>query len=103
MIFVLQLPDQAPPRAWFAFDLADLQRKVLASCDLVDQASDEQAITATVEALLAQGDCRVYWTEAQATAAFEHAADPLWQGPGWRARLALRDQLIAMDVLADDL
>jgi len=47
--------------------------------------------------------CRIFWTEAEATAAFERAADPLWQGAGWRARLALRAQLIATEVLADDL
>ena len=39
---------------------------------------------------------------AEATAAFERSADPLWQGAGWRARLALRDQLVAMEELADD-
>ena len=38
-----------------------------------------------------------------ATAAFERANDPLWQGQGWKARHALRAQLSATDVLADDL
>lgn len=31
MIYVLELPDQRPPRAWFAFDGADLLRKVAAA------------------------------------------------------------------------
>jgi hypothetical protein len=58
---------------------------------------------AAAAALRARGDCRIYWTEAQALAAFEHAAEPAWQGDGWRARWALREQLVALDVLADDL
>jgi hypothetical protein len=47
--------------------------------------------------------CRIYWTEAAATAAMERADDPFWRDDGWRARLALRQQLIATEVLADDL
>ncbi|HET7866333.1 MAG TPA: hypothetical protein VFL86_18190 [Burkholderiaceae bacterium] len=58
---------------------------------------------AAAAALRARGPCRIYWTEAEATAAFEQADDPLWHGPGWRARWALREQLVALDVLAEDL
>jgi hypothetical protein len=58
---------------------------------------------AAAAALHARGVCRIYWTESEATAAFERADDAAWQGEGWRARWALRDQLVAMDVLADDL
>lgn len=54
-------------------------------------------------ALRARGDCRIYWSEAEATAAFERADDPAWQAGGWRARWALREQLVALEVLADDL
>jgi hypothetical protein len=54
-------------------------------------------------ALRARSDCRIYWNEAEATGAFERADDPAWQGEGWRARWALREQLVAMEVLADDL
>ena len=39
-------------------------------------------------------------SQSEAMAGFELAADPLWQGAGWRARLALREQLIATEVLA---
>ena len=53
-------------------------------------------------ALRARGDCRIYWDEAQAMQAFERADDPAWRDDGWRARWALRDQLIALEVLADD-
>ena len=62
--------------------------------------SEAQAAEA---ALRARGDCRIYWSEAEATAAFERARDPLWQGSGWRAHQALRAQLIATEVLSDDL
>lgn len=61
------------------------------------------AADASAAALRARGDCRIYWTEAEATAAFERADDPAWQQGGWRARWALREQLIALEVLADDL
>jgi hypothetical protein len=65
-----------------------------------------QAVTegqAAAAALRARGECRIYWSESEATAAFERADDAAWQGAGWRARWALRDQLVALDVLADDL
>lgn len=57
---------------------------------------------ASAAALRVRGACRIYWTESEATAAFERVADPAWQGGGWRARWALREQLIALEVLADD-
>lgn len=109
MIFVLELPDTAAPLAWFAFDEADLLRK-LAAADLPllratrERLGDDCEPLDLAEATLRHhGDCRVYRDEAQATAAFERADEPAWQGPGWRARLALRNQLIATEVLADDL
>ena len=60
---------------------------------------------ACAAALRDRGDCRIYWTESEATAAFERADDAAWQptAGGWRARWALREQLIALEVLADDL
>jgi hypothetical protein len=97
MIFVVEVPHQAEASAWFAFDFDDLLRKIEQRAPgLLDEA--------------AQGDaaaepgmrCRIFWSEAEATAAFERGADPLWQGDGWRARLALREQLLATEVLADD-
>ena len=96
MIFVVEMPEHAAPSAWFAFDFDDLLRKI--------EARDPQALA---EATVAGGEgssrCRIFWTEAEATAAFERTADPAWQGEGWRARWALRDQLVATEVLADDL
>lgn len=58
---------------------------------------------ASAAALRVRGDCRIYWSESEATAAFERVDDPAWQHGGWRARWALREQLVALEVLADDL
>lgn len=87
MIFVVELPEGAAPRAWFAFDVDDLEAK-LAQCDAA--------------ALHAAGRCRVFADEATAMAAFERIDDPAWAGAGWRARWALREQLVATEVLAED-
>ncbi len=65
MIHVLEMPCDAPPRAWFAFDTDDLARKL--------EASD-------VAELHAAGRCRVFADESAALAAFERADDPDWQG-----------------------
>lgn len=99
MIFVVEIPNQAEPSAWFAFDVDDLMRKVeqRAPGALQGTVPAEEGSTPAVSR------CRIFWNEAEATAAFERATDPLWQGAGWRARLALRAQLVALDVLADDL
>ena len=88
MIHVLEMPEGAAPRAWFAFDADDLLRKLAGS-----RAAE----------LHAQGRCRMFADESAALAAFERADDPAWQGDGWRARWALREQLVALEVLADDL
>ena len=87
MIYVLELPEGATPKAWFAFDVEDLERKLVGS---------------DAGELHAAGRCRVYPDEAAAMAAFERVDDPVWQGAGWRARFALREQLIATEVLAED-
>ena len=97
MIFVVEAPHQAEASAWFAFDLDDLLRKIEARAPgLLETAA------AGAEVGTSAPRCRIFWSEAEATAAFERSADPLWQGAGWRARLALRDQLVAMEELADD-
>lgn len=83
MIYLLELPDDAPPLAWFAFDADDLQRKLAARGGLPDC------------------ELRLWQDEQSAILAFEDDAEPIWQGAGWRARLALREQLIATEVLAD--
>ena len=100
MIFVVEVPHQADPSAWFAFDLDDLLRKIETRAPgLLDGAGAE----ADADAVAPSAHCRIYWSEAEAMSAFECVDDPLWQGVGWRARLALRAQLIATEVLADDM
>jgi hypothetical protein len=83
MMYVLDIPDAGDPRAWFAFNDDDLARKKV-------------SIAAPV------GERYVYANEAQAVGAFE-GGDPRIAGKAfWRARRALYEQLVAMDVLADD-
>jgi hypothetical protein len=118
MIFVLEL--QATPHAWFAYDEADLLSKVAvrapaALADVQARFGDEELIEQglpagqardaflAAAALQAWAPHRLYWTESDALAAFERCELAEWQGDGWRARWALRNQLIALEVLADDL
>ena len=83
MIYVVELPDQAYPRAWFAYDKEDFAHKMT-----------------TLASPL--GERIVYWDEAEAVAAFE-GRDPLIADKSmWRARHVLHEQLVAMDVLTDD-
>ena len=83
MIYVVELPDQGYPRAWFAYDKEDFVHKITT---------------------LANPQCEriVYWDEAEAVAAFE-GRDPLIADKTmWRARHVLHEQLVALDVLTDD-
>jgi hypothetical protein len=83
VIYVVELPEAGEPRAWFSFDTEELARRLL---ELQDDG---------VERI-------VYWNEAEAVGAFE-GGDPLIAGKaGWRARRALYQQLVALEVLADD-
>lgn len=45
--------------------------------------------------------CFVYWTDQQAIAAAEGSDPVLAQREHWRARFALHDQLVALEVVAD--
>ncbi len=83
MIYVVEIPDHGYPRAWFAFDKQDFAHKMATMTSPV------------VERY-------VYWDEAEAVAAFE-GRDPLIADKAmWRARHALHEQLVALDVLTDD-
>ena len=84
MIYLLELPAGQAPHAWFAFDGEDLRAKL--------------------DARGGPPDCELHlWPDEQsALLAFEDGTQPLWHGPGWRARLALREQLIATEALAED-
>lgn len=84
MIYVLELSAPQAARAWFAYDAEDLSRKVMAS----------ETLTA--------GEFIVYWSDSEALAAFEGGDPRIAGASGWRARRALYDQLVALEVLADD-
>jgi hypothetical protein len=161
MIYVLEVPAQGEARAWFAFDEADLLRKVAAgdaraAHEIWDRSSARELlalfdtspespeaasrfpalyglghasgwdtplfradylqaaglyapeparlIDACRAALKARGgDWRFYEGESHALIAVDRP-DALFDRPGgWRARWALRQQLIAVEALADDL
>lgn len=160
MIYVVEIPEQARPRAWFAFDQQDFVRKVRASKASGDWtiyalatahgllgsagltadapgASDAQPeIFALAERhgweaelyradyLLGPGEyqtepvtefeacvaavahdlraCRIYLSDESASSALYR--DPLYDvRDGFDAHMALREQLIAMEVIADDM
>lgn len=158
MIYVLEVPPQDAPRAWFAFDDDDLMRKTAAAVgaepwELWDERTARELLelfdatpeSADVEqlypgivalgreygwdhllyradavlgrglysneavsvqraceaALQARCTARVWKDEEEAVLAFEADADPLWSGTGWKARWALREQLIATEALAE--
>lgn len=83
MIYVVELPEQRPPRAWFAYDQEDLARKwVTLAVDL--------------------DTCCIYWDETEAVRAFEGGDPRIAAKALWRARRALYEQLVALEVLADD-
>lgn len=160
MIYVLELPDEGDPRAWFAYDDEDFSRKVAAIdplpaweihdevtahgllddvgqtavdaearerfpgiCALGDKhgwdtplyradhllgrgvfrtepVGEREALAA---ALAARGGASyIYWNEREAVGAFE-GRDPRIAGKAlWRARRAIYEQLVALEVLADD-
>ena len=65
-----------------------------------EQVSEFEACVAAVAHDLAK--CRVYLDEEQAMDALDN--EPLyWDSSGYAAHLALREQLIALEVIADDL
>lgn len=160
MIYVLELPEQGDPRAWFAYDDEDFSRKVAASdplpaweihddvtarglledvghaavdaearerfpaiCELGDEHGWDTPLyradhllgrgvfrtepvderEALVAALAARaGTSYIYWNEREAVGAFE-GGDPRIAGKAlWRTRHALYEQLVALEVLADD-
>lgn len=160
MIYVVELPGQGQPRAWFAYDDEDFARKVAATDalqpweihdevtarglleDLGQPAVDAQArerfpavcalgdehgwdtLLYRADHLLGRGVFRtepvterdaltaalaardgrrcVYWNDRDAIGAFE-GADPRIAGKAlWWARRALYEQLVELEVLADD-
>ncbi len=84
MIYVLDNPGPRTARAWFAYDAEDLVQKIL--------------VSQTLQA----GKFSIYWSDSEALAAFEGADPQLVGEAGWWARRALHEQLVALEVLADD-
>jgi hypothetical protein len=169
MIYVIEVPHQGDPTAWFAFNGEDLLNKVavndtLASWEVYDcssardliemvgqeaesaqaesqfpgicrlakefgwdtplyradyllergayqpeavsiEAACEAALKKRVTAEPADGalkDLRIYWSDPQAVLATE-GAEPMFQAQGgWRALHVLREQLLSLEVLAEN-
>lgn len=163
MIFVVEVPHQGEPRAWFAYDEEDLLIKVaegdrLPIWEIHDQRTARELIELVgedpldptvaqrlpglwalvtehgMDALLYRADhlrgdgyrpdaidlasacdaalkarvgvtlqdVRIWWSEQEAVLASEDPGEPLFnRGGGWRALHALREQLLALDVVAD--
>lgn len=161
MIYVLELPDQGEPRAWFAYDDEDFSRKVAATdplqaweiyddrtarelledldCPVIDEAArarfpgicalgdehgwdtplyradhllgrgefstlpvTERDALAAALAMRAGATRYVYWNDRDAIAAFEGADRRIAGKEFWWARRALYEQLVGVEVLADD-
>ena len=66
-----------------------------------DVVSVRDALLAALQAR--PGECRVYWSDQEAVLAAEGADHWLCAKPRWRARHALHQQLLSLEVLADDL
>lgn len=161
MIYVVEIPENGRPLAWFAFDPDDFARKVRAARKddprvvfaqstprqlLAEAGFSEPSPEATnalpdiaqigeqhgwdtpvfradyafepagmwlteaiteldaCAAAVGEGrrDCRIYLSDQAAETAMNR--DPLYQGnDGFYAHMALREQLIAMEVISDDL
>ena len=163
MIFVVEVPQQGEPKAWFAYDSEDLLIKVaeldaLPIWEIHDQSTPrelielvgqdpldptlsqrlpglwslvsehgldtplyradhlfgegyrsepidvaracEAALRARVGAALR--DLRIWWSEQEAVLASEDPTEPFFTQPGgWRNLHALREQLLALDVVAE--
>jgi len=161
MIYVVEAPPQGTPRAWFAFDEADLLRKVAATdprgaheiwdcasarelLELFDARPGDAGLDDTCPGLCALGrefgwdtplfradylqapglyapepvrlvdacraalrarggEWRFYEGEQHALIAVDKPDELFDRAGGWRSRWALRQQLIAVEALADDL
>ena len=100
MIYVVEIPHQGRPHAWFAFDRDDFVRKVQATHETDPAAEDFDASVAVLERALKA--CRIYLDEESAIRALQR--EPLLDPKaGFYAHMALREQLIAMDAMEEDI
>ena len=104
MIYIVEIPHQKRPHAWFAFSREDFVLKMRATHGpKLDQLGAANEFDACVAAL-AHGlkDYRVYLNDELAIGALQ--SDPLYDKyDGFYAHMALREQLVAMEALEDDL
>jgi hypothetical protein len=109
MIYIVEIPHQKRPHAWFAFSREDFVLKVRAihgpkaDQPRLDQLGAANEFDACVAALAYDlKDYRVHLSDELAIGALQ--SDPLYDKyDGFYAHMALREQLVAMDALEDDL
>lgn len=100
MIYVVEVPHQGRPHAWFAFDRDDFVRKVQATHAVEPVPEDFDACVVVLEQALKT--CRVYLHDELAIRALQ--SDPLLDPKdGFYAHMALREQLIAMEAMEEDI
>ena len=100
MIYVVEIPHQGRPHAWFAFDRADFVRKVHATHGPGQTAEDFDASVALLDQSLKA--CRIFMHDELAIQALD--TDPLLdRKEGFYAHMALREQLIAMEAMEEDI
>jgi len=100
MIYVVEIPHQGRPHAWFAFDRDDFVRKVQATHASASVPADFDAGVLALERDLKA--CRVYLHDELAIRALQ--TEPLLDPrEGFYAHMALREQLIAMDAMEEDI
>lgn len=100
MIYVVEFPHQGRPHAWFAFNRDDFVRKVQATHGSGQASEDFDASVAVLERDLKA--CRIYMHDELAIRALQN--DPLLDPKeAFYAHMALRQQLIAMDAMEEDI
>ena len=100
MIYVVEFPHQGRPHAWFAFDRDDFVRKVRATREASPASEDFEASVAVLEQALKA--CCIYLHEESAIRALQ--SEPLLDPKdGFYAHMALREQLIAMEAMEEDI
>jgi len=100
MIYIVEFPHQGRAHAWFAFNREDFVRKVQVTHGSGQASEDFDASVAVLEGALKA--CRIYMHDELAIRALQ--SDPLLDPQkGFYAHMALRQQLIAMDAMEEDI
>lgn len=109
MIYIVEFPRQGRAHSWFAFSREDFVLKVRAGrarddlATLLNQAEPVDEFNASVAALARDlKACRVYLDDEYAIEALQR--DPLLDpSQEFYAHMALREQLIAMEAMEEDM